>query len=331
MSIDSMHQAAGSARARLLVLLTAPSRLPPTLRGMLWTALSGIIFSSLNAVMRVMTLELGPFQTQFLRYLFGLGVMLPFVLWYGIHRYRPHVLGGQVWRGLIHTAGLLLWFVALPRIPLADMTAIGFTGPIFIMIGAVLLFGERMIWARWAASAVGFLGVLIVVAPKLSGAGGYYSLVMLASSPLFAASFLITKSLVRYDRPEVIVVWQSLAITVFTLPLALLDWVHPSPSQWALFIGCGMLGSAGHYCMTRGIRIAEISATQSISFLNLIWASILGYAVFSDVPTHSTMLGGLVIFAATTWIARREARAAKAPPAASSTPAAAPASLPATN
>ena len=88
----------------------------------------------------------------------------------------------------------------LPHITLADTTAIGFTGPIFIMIGAAWGFGERMRWERWVAALIGLAGVLIVVAPKLAGTGGVYTLVMLASSPVFAASFLITKGLTRYER-----------------------------------------------------------------------------------------------------------------------------------
>ena len=76
---------------------------------------------------------------------------------------------------------------------------------------------------------------------------------MLASSPVFAASFLITKALTRYERPEVIVVWQSITVTLFSLPLALLHWQMPRPGQWLLFLLCGILGSAGHYCLTRSL------------------------------------------------------------------------------
>jgi drug/metabolite transporter (DMT)-like permease len=105
----------------------------------------------------------------------------------------------------------VLWYIALPHLTLADMTAIGFTGPIFIMIGAVLALGEKMVWERWFSAALGFLGVLIVVGPKMrGGGGGYYDLAMLASSPLFAVSALITKVLTRRDKPEVIVVWQCI-------------------------------------------------------------------------------------------------------------------------
>lgn len=282
--------------------------LPAVWRGMLWVALSGLFFSILNSVVRQMTLSLHPFQAQLMRYLFGVMAMLP-VLWrHGWRNYRPVSLRGQLWRGAVHTVGLMLWFTALPHIGLADMTAIGFTGPIFIMLGAALFLGERMRGDRWLAAVIGFAGVMLVVAPKLSGQGGWYALVMLASSPVFAASFLITKTLTKYEKSGVIVLWQAISVSVFSLPLGLLHWTAPTTWQWLGFAAAGVLGSVGHYCLTRGFRAADISATQSLRFLDLIWASLLGWWLFSDVPSQTTVLGALVILLSTIWIARREHR-----------------------
>jgi drug/metabolite transporter (DMT)-like permease len=286
----------------------AAGRLNPTARGLLWMAASGLIFSVLNAATRVMAEELSPFETQFLRYAAGVVVMLPFIARVGPRAYHPNGLAGQAWRGVVHTAGLLLWYLALPRIPLADMTAIGFTTPIFIMVGAVVVFRERMVWARWVSALIGLLGVLVVVGPKMSGSGGFYNLLMLASSPLFACSFLITKALTKRDRPEVIVVWQAIAITVFTLPFAVAEWTWPTVTQWVWMLGLGVAGSAGQYCVTRAIECTDVSATQPVKFLDLIWTSAIGYLAFAEVPGISTVIGGTVIFVATTWIARREMR-----------------------
>ena len=184
------------------------------------------------------------------------------------------------------------------------------------MIGAYFLFKEPMRWERWLAAGIGLAGVLVVVGPKLSGSGGLYNLVMLASAPMFAASFLLTEALTRYESTGTIVVWQALTVTLFSLPLALLRWQAPSALQWAGFALCGLLGSLGHYCLTRSFRVADISATQSVKFLDLVWASLIGWLVFADVPSSTTLLGGAVIFAATVWIARRESRGAQPPSAA---------------
>jgi len=281
--------------------------LSPAVRAMVWAIAAGLIFSLLNTQMRVLTFQFDPFQTQFLRYLMGLAVMLPLVLRSGPSAFRPNGLSGQLWRGVVHTGGLLFWFAALPHLPIADTTAIGFTTPIFIMIGAAVVLREPVVAARWIAAAVGFAGVMIVVYPKLSASGGVWSLAMLISSPLFAASFLITKALTKRDSSEVIVVWQSITVSLFTLPFALIHWQWPTAAQWAIFLVCGLLGSTGHWCLTNAYRLADISATQGVRFLDLVWALVLGYLVFGDRPSASTIAGGCVIFGATVWIARREA------------------------
>ncbi|HET7528018.1 MAG TPA: DMT family transporter, partial [Burkholderiaceae bacterium] len=234
------------------------AHLPLTMRAMLWAVAAGSLFSLLNALMRGLALTIDPFQAQFLRYFFGLVVLLPIVLHRGVAAYRPRHIGGQFMRGAAHTVGLCLWFMALPRIPLADMTAIGFTGPIFILIGAKLAFDEPMRWERWVATFAGLIGVLIVVGPKLSASAGLYHLVMLASAPVFAASFLITKALTRYETTGTILVWQSISVATLSLPLALLAWRPLGAWQWAGFALSGVLGSAGHYCLTRSFTRADI-------------------------------------------------------------------------
>lgn len=284
------------------------SRLDANVRALLWSALSGLLFVVLNTIMRGLSITLGPFETQFLRYLMGLGVMLPLIARSGVASYWPRNVLAQFTRGGVHTLGLVLWFIALPSITIADTTAIGFTTPIFIMLGAVLVFKEPMRWQRWVAAGIGFAGVLIVVAPKLTGSGGMSTLVMLASSPVFAASFLLTKALTRTERPEVIVAWQSISVALLSLPLAAWQWQAPTAGQWLLCALCGLLGSTAHYCLTRSYAAADISATQSVKFLDLVWATAIGWLAFGDSPSRSTLVGGIVICASTLWIARREAR-----------------------
>lgn len=284
------------------------SRLDPVIQALIWSGIAGLIFTLLNALVRALAMELHPMQAQFLRYVFSLVVMLPLVMHTGLAAWRPRHIGGQFGRGAVHTFGLALWFIALPNIPLAETTAIAFTGPIFVMIGAALMFGEKMKWERWLAALLGLAGVLIVVAPKLVGAGGGYSLLMLSTAPIFAVSFLLTKGMTRYERPSVIVLWQAISVTALSLPLALMTWRAPTAGQWFGFLVCGMLGSVGQYLLARAFAVADISATQSVKFLDLVWATLLGWLVFADRPSQSTLIGGGVICASTFWIARREAR-----------------------
>ncbi len=275
---------------------------------MLWMLAAGLLFVLLNAVLRLLAQQLEPLVVQFLRNASGVVVMLPFIARAGLAAYRPSGLGGQVWRGAVHTAGLTLWFMAVPHVPLAEITALGFTTPLFIMLGAAVFLRERMVAARWVAALAGFAGVLIVVAPALGGASGPWPLVLLAAAPLFAASFLITKALTRRDQPHVIVAWQSLTVALFTLPMALLRWEWPTAEQWGWVLLSGVLGTAGHLCLTRAFALADLSVTQPVKFLELVWSVLLGLAIWGEVPGPAALAGGAVIFAATSWIARREAR-----------------------
>ncbi len=280
----------------------------PVVQGMLWALAAGLVLNSLNALVRVVAQGLDPLQTLFLRYLAGFVLMLPLVMRTGLARYQTRDLRGQFIRCVVHVTGLIMWFTALPQVPLADLTAIGFTTPIFLMLGAAFFLGEKMVLARWVAAGIGFAGVLIVVGPSMTGAGGFYALLMLASSPVFAVSGLLTKTLTRLDSPAVIVFWQSLTVTLFSLPLALLNWQPVAAWQWLLMGVCGIMGNLGHYCLNRSFAHADLSATQSVKFVDILWASALGFIFFAEVPAKTTLLGAAVILAASLWIARREAR-----------------------
>ena len=140
----------------------------------------------------------------------------------------------------------------------------------------------------------------------ISGHGGAYTLLMLSSSPLIAASYLISKSLTRHDKPSVIVAWQSITVAMLSLPIAALDWTWPSMVQWILLLLCGLMGSTGHYCLTRAFVAADISATQPARFVDLAWSSAAGWIAFQEVPTKETLIGAAIILGGTTWLAQRE-------------------------
>jgi drug/metabolite transporter (DMT)-like permease len=275
---------------------------------------SGLLFILLNTVMKRLSHELDPWVVGFLRYLLGALVMLGMALPGGLAALWPKAPRLHFARGLFHAGGMMLWFAALPLVTLAELTAIGFSGPIFICLGAVMFLHERMSSARWAAVLVGFAGVLLVLKPWEGGGFAGVSpglLLMLASSPVFAGSYLVAKALTRYDRPDVVVLWQHLWVSILLAGVAAAYWTPPAPWQWALLVLCGFLGAGGHYCMVRAFRVADISAVQSVKFLELVWAAILGWVVFGSAPAGATVAGGVVILAATLLLARHESRAVK--------------------
>ena len=285
---------------------------PAILRSMLWMAAAGLTLSVMNAIMRLMTQQLDPLQAQFLRYALGVVVMLPIILRGPIGRLRPNNLTTHVWRNLAHTSALSLFFLALPHIPLADVTAIMFVTPVFVLLGATLFLKEKVTVARWLAAIVGFLGVVVVLWPHFSGddGAGLWGLVMLAATPLFAASFLIAKALTRFDNPDTIVAWQNLMVALFAMPMAIAAWQWPNNMQWLLLLGCGLLGTIAHWCFTTAFSMADISALQPVRFLDLLWSSLLGLIIFGNSPALTALAGGIVIVAATAWLARHESRSA---------------------
>ena len=282
-----------------------------TVQGMLWMVATGLQFTVMNAILKKLSHEIDPWVVGWLRYSLGMLVMLPPTLRLGAAQLWPRRPGLQMQRGLFHSVGMVLWFSALPLISLAELTAISFSGPLFICLGAVLFLGERMTWPRWVAVGVGFFGVLLVVQPWQGGFGGITAgtWLMLAATPVFAGGFLTAKLLTRYDRPDVIVFWQHLWVSIILLPLAVAAWVAPDAAQWTLLIICGFLGAGGHYCTMRAFKVADISAVQSVRFLDLVWAALLGFAFFGAVPASWTVAGGVLTLFATLWLARRESRA----------------------
>jgi len=282
-----------------------------TVRGMLWMVATGVLFTILNALLKKISQEIDPWLAGWLRYLLGGVVMLAPALRLGTSQLWPKNAKLQFVRGVFHAAGLVLWFTALPHITLAELTAIAFSTPLFICLGAVLFLGERMTGARWVAVSIGFVGMILVVHPwDVRGFAGLSkgTLFMLATTPVFAGSFLVAKMQTRHDRADVIVFWQHLWVAVLMSPFAFAVWTMPTPAQWALLVLCGFIGAGGHYCTTRAFKEADISATQSVKFLDLVWAALLGFMLFGAVPEGWTIVGGLVILASTLWLARRESR-----------------------
>ena len=281
--------------------------LPPNLRGILWVALSGVLFALLNVFTLIPAHHLNPFVMAFLRYFFGALILLPVVFRLGLYRsFHTNRVGLHVSRGAIHTAGMMLWFVALPLTTLAEITALGFTGPIFVTIGAALFLAEDVRLRRWIAVFVGFAGAMIIIRPGFS-ALHLGVICILVSTPIFSASNLISKALARTDSSTTIVIWQNIVIVVCALPVALWFWQTPTPVDILWFLLAGAAGTLGHICQQRGYQLADITLLQPIGFLSLIWNTMLGYFLFFQKPDVWTFVGAAVIFASALYISHREA------------------------
>ncbi len=281
--------------------------LPPNLRGILWVAVSGVLFALLNVFTLIPAHHLNSYVMAFLRYLFGSVFLLPIVFRLGLYRsLHTNRLGLHISRGAIHTAGMMLWFVALPLTTLAEITALGFTGPIFVTIGAALFLAEDVRLRRWIAVLVGFAGAMIIIRPGFSQI--HLGVVcILISTPIFSASNLISKALARTDSANTIVIWQNIVIVACAAPFAIWFWQTPRGTDLLWFVAAGLCGTLGHLCQQRGYQLADITLLQPIGFLSLIWNTLLGLLLFMQQPDIWTFVGAAVIFGSAMYISHREA------------------------
>ena len=210
--------------------------MPPNLRGILWVAISGLLFALLNVFTLIPAQHLNSYVMAFLRYFFGSLFLLPIVFRLGLYRsLHTRRLPLHLFRGAIHTAGMMLWFVALPITTLAELTALGFTGPIFVTIGAALFLAEDVRLRRWIAVLVGFAGAMIIIRPGFSQIH-LGVICILISTPIFSASNLISKALARTDSANTIVIWQNIVIVACAAPFALAFWQTPSLTDLLCFV-----------------------------------------------------------------------------------------------
>ncbi len=281
--------------------------LSPNIRGILWVGLSGVLFAVLNVFTLIPAQHLSPYVMSFLRYFFGALFLLPLIFRQGLaNSLRTDRIGLHVFRGALHTSGMFLWFVGLPLATLASVTALGFTGPIFITIGAAMFLGEDVRLRRWMAVLVGFAGAMIIIRP---GAGdiGIGALCILLSTPIYSISNLISKALARTDSANTIVIWQNGIITLCALPFALWFWETPAWTDLLWFVAAGLCGTLGHLSQQNGYQLADITLLQPIGFLTLLWNALLGFCLFSQQPDLWTFVGAGVIFASAMYISHREA------------------------
>lgn len=283
-----------------------------TVRGIAWMVLSGLLFVFVTGIVRYLGSDIPAIEAAFIRYAFGLLLLGPVLVRVLRARPRAAMVRFHAVRGFVHGFAVMLWFFAMARIPIADVTAIGYTAPIFIALGAGFFLGETLHLRRIAGVVIGFIGTLIIVRPGFETVSPG-QLAQLAAAPLFATSYIIAKKMTAREDPLVIVGMLSLFVTLTLLPGALYSWRQPTVEEVALLGLTACFATAGHWTLTRALRAAPITVTQPISFLQLVWATILGATMFAEPVDIWVVAGGGLIVAAATYISHREAVAARSP------------------
>ena len=266
-----------------------------------------MLFVGVTVAVRYLGTSMNPVQAAFIRYCFGIVLILPLLSRAGVMSLDRDRLGFHALRGLLHGGGVILWFLAMSRIPISEVTALGFTTPIFVNLGAAVFLSERLKPYRVAAVLLGFIGALLILRPGLRVID-IGALAQLGAAPLFACSYLMAKSATRREASSMIVILLSVFCTLTLALPALMVWRTPTLEELLLLGLTALLATSGHYCMTRALEAAEVSAVQPFTFLQLVWATILGLILFDEHPDVWIWIGGAVIVASATWMAQQEVR-----------------------
>ncbi len=267
---------------------------------------AGLSFVAMTALVKSLGTSMDPIEAAFLRYALGLVFLLPAMrAILTTHLTRRHIaLFGL--RGAIHAVGVMLWFFAMTRIPLAEVTAMNYLTPVYVTLGAALFLGETMAFRRIAAVLVAIVGAVIILRPGFREISAGH-LAMLGTSLMLGGSYLLAKAMVQDVRPSVVVAHLSIWTTLFLIPFAIAVWTPPSLRDIGVLFMIASFATAGHYFMTLALQAAPVAVTQPVTFLQLIWATLLGVLVFQEGIDIWVVAGGTLILAAVSFITWREA------------------------
>ena len=267
---------------------------------------TGLLFVAVTALVKYNGTRIPAAESAFLRYSMGLVFLLPMInaMRQSQLTIRQHKL---FWlRGIAHTGGVSLWFYAMARIPIADVTAMNYLTPIYVTLGAALFLGEKLALRRILAVVAALVGALIILRPGFREVGMGH-LAMLFAAVFFATSYLVAKLMSDETNPAIVVTMLSITVTIGLAPLALANWVTPTGSELVVLFAVAALATAGHYTMSMAFAAAPVTVTQPVSFLQLVWAVLLGAVVFGEGVDPWVVIGGLVIIGSIAFITMREA------------------------
>ena len=274
--------------------------------GIAWMVFTGVLFVMVTGLVKYLGPTMLAPQAAFLRYALGLILLVPMLPFREGLRLPKHQLRLSVWRGVLHSGAVTLWFFAMARIPIADVTAMNYMAPIYVTIGAALFLGERLALRRLGAIAFALLGVIIILRPGFREIGAGHMAMVLATL-FFGASYLLAKRLTDEMPAGLVVVLLSVIVTIALLPMALVVWVPPSGFDLIILFLVACIATLGHYTMTLAFKATSISVTQPVTFLQLVWAVTLGVVVLGEAVDPFVVLGGVIILGSVTFISWREA------------------------
>ncbi len=275
------------------------------MRGITLKIASVMVFITMASLIKATGGRVPPGEVVFFRSLFAIPVI---VIWLGITHelrtgFRTVLPMAHLWRGFVGTTAMGLGFAGLALLPLPEVTAIGYAAPLLTVVFAAMFLGEQVRAFRLTAVAVGMVGVLIVLSPRLSvgadltEAQALGAMLVLGGAVFAALAQVFVRKLVATETTSAIVFWFSITATGLSLITLPFGWVVPGPVDLALLIAAGLLGGVGQVLLTYSYRHADASVIAPFEYVSILFALAIGYWAFGDVPT-ATMLGGAAMVVA---------------------------------
>jgi drug/metabolite transporter (DMT)-like permease len=268
--------------------------------------LTGIVLFSVNdALGKWLLATYSVAELLLIRSMAALALLLPFLRRSGIEAFarlpRP---GLQLVRIVLSTLEVAMFFWAVSYLPLADTVTFYLAGPIYVTALSMLVFGERIGWRRWSAVLVGFAGVLLALRPSAASLT-LPAMIALAGSMFFALLMIATRAL-RDTPNSVLVAGQIVGTLIFGAVFAPFGWITPPPRDLALLLLFGVISIMALACVNYSLKLAPASVVVPYQYTLIVWAIVLGYAVFGDVPDHFGLIGAVIIVGAGLYIFWRE-------------------------
>ncbi|MEE9322646.1 MAG: DMT family transporter [Granulosicoccus sp.] len=283
------------------------NRLPDNLKGALILMIAALGFSIMVALIKLVGERIPVTQILFIRQT-GMVIMLAPVL---LNQF-PEVLKTrhlplQLLRIVLALIAMLGGFTAIINMPLADAIALGFAKSFFITIFAVWILKETVGVYRWAAVAFGFLGVLIMLKPGPEGLS-IYGLLAVMGAAAAGAVMVVIRLLSRTDSANTILAFQALGVGVVMAIPAMLQWVAPSPNEWAILVLIGVVSYFAQKANIFAFTYGEASMLASLDYVRLVYATLFGWVLFGELPAASTWVGACIIVLAALFTVHREAK-----------------------
>ena len=285
------------------------------LRGITLKIASVCVFVAMASLIKATSDHVPPGQAVFFRSFFALPVIIAW-LWMrhelstGLRTVSPL---GHVWRGVVGTSAMGLGFAGLGLLPLPEVTAIGYAAPILVVVFATMFLGEDVRLFRLSMVALGMVGVVIVLSPRISLGGAdtthaeaLGAMIVLMSAVCAALAQVFVRKMVATETTSAIVFWFSITATLMSLLTLPWGWAIPAPREALLLILAGILGGVGQILLTSSYREADASLIAPFEYSSMLLALAAGYIIFDEIPSTTMLVGAAIIITAGIAIILRE-------------------------